>query len=107
MRLAPFFPALIFAAPLFAQTQDSAPATVPPSFTITTADQATVEKLLKENLQKLGDGKTITLMTPESVCSVPLVKAPIPTPDQYADRALKPSEVESIPRAVLPAPPCK
>jgi hypothetical protein len=106
MRLA-FLPALAFAAPIFAQTQDPAPPHLPPSFTIATADQATVEKLLKENLQKLGDGKNLMSMRPESVCSVPLVRALIPRPDQYADRPVKPSEVESIPKAVLPAPPCK
>jgi hypothetical protein len=100
MRLAAFFAALIFAAPLFAQTQDPAPPKLQ-------GDQATIEKLLKEHLLKLGDGKSVTAIMAESVCSVPLVKAPIGTPDQYADRPVKPSEVESIPKAVLPAPPCK
>lgn len=100
MRLAAFVPALLLAAPVFSQTQNP----TPPSLQ---GDQATVEKLLKERLQRLGDGKNISLMMPESVCSVPLVKAPIGKPDQYAGRPVKPPEVESIPKAVLPAPPCK
>lgn len=40
-------------------------------------------------------------------CSLPLIAAPIGKPDKYAARISEPADVESMPHAALPAPPCK
>jgi len=42
-----------------------------------------------------------------NLCSVPLIEAPLGPPDLFAARVFKPGEVETIPGAPLPAPPCK
>ena len=102
LRLVVCFLALSIIAPLSAQiTLDPAAPKLPPSITLMPDVRSLVEKYF---------GNTSVHMPPPiiaGICSVPLVEAPIGNPEQFAARFFKPGKTESMPQAVLPAPPCK